>query len=219
MQRDLFTNRLPCIPGLGIPYMGSKRKLAPKIADFILAENPNAKYIFDLFGGGGAMSFEFLQRPQIERVVYNDLDSGVVSLLRDIAQNGVSEKYLQWVDRTTFHERKNGDDWFSGFVKTCWSFGNNCEKGYLFSEENERLKKPLHLAIVERDAKYTDPDTYAKLAKVYAEVRGFIEKPQVAVTTNVQTITNKVMVVRESGSDAEWERKLAMQQASLANAQ
>ena len=150
---DLFTNRLPYISGLGIPYMGSKRKLAPKIVDFILAKNPNAKYVFDLFGGGGAMSFEFLQRPQIERVVYNDLDSGVVSLLRDIAQNGVTEKYLQWVDRATFHEHKNGDDWFAGFVKTCWSFGN-CQKYYLFSEENERLKRPLHLAIVERDAKY-----------------------------------------------------------------
>lgn len=152
-MNDLFTSRLPYISGLGIPYMGSKRKLAPKIVDFILAENPNAKYIFDLFGGGGAMSFEFLQRPQIERVVYNDLDSGVVSLLRDIAQNGVTEKYLQWVDRATFHEHKNGDDWFAGFVKTCWSFGNKGDS-YLFSEENERLKKPLHLAIVERDAEY-----------------------------------------------------------------
>ena len=153
-QMDLFTNRLPYISGLGIPYMGSKRKLAPKIVDFILAENPQAKYVFDLFGGGGAMSFEFLQRHQIERVVYNDLDGGVVSLLRDIWQNGVTEKYLQWVDRATFHEHKNGNDWFSGFVKTCWSFGCNCEKGYLFSEENERLKRPLHLAIVEKDEKY-----------------------------------------------------------------
>lgn len=67
--------------------------------------------------------------------------------------------------------------------------------------------------------KYTDADTYAKLSKVYAEVRGFIEKPQVAVTTNVQNVTNKVMIVRETGSDIEWERKLALQQASLANAQ
>lgn len=67
--------------------------------------------------------------------------------------------------------------------------------------------------------KYTDPDTYTKLAKVYAEVRGFIEKPQIAVNTNVQNVTNKVMIVRESGSDAEWERKLLEQQARLANAQ
>jgi hypothetical protein len=67
--------------------------------------------------------------------------------------------------------------------------------------------------------KYTDADTYAKLSKVYAEVRGFIEKPQIAVNTNVQNVTNKVMIVRENGSDAEWERKLLEQQARLANAQ
>lgn len=66
--------------------------------------------------------------------------------------------------------------------------------------------------------KFTDPDTYVKLGKLYAEVRGFIEKPQMAVTTNVQNVTNKVMIVRESGSDAEWERKLLEQQTRLANA-
>lgn len=139
---------------VGIPYMGSKRKLAEKIVDFILSETPNCKYVWDLFGGGGAMSFAFLQRQKIKRVVYNDIDAGVVALLRDIQENGVTEKYHCWVDRATFHEHKNGNDWFAGFVKTCWSFGNNVKNGYLFSEENERLKKPLHLAIVERDPKY-----------------------------------------------------------------
>lgn len=154
MQRDLFTGRLPIKHGLGIPYMGCKRQLSERIVDFILAENPNCKYVWDLFGGGGAMSFEFMQRPQIEQVVYNELDAGVVALLRDIQENGITEKYHCWVDRATFHEHKNGNDWFAGFVKTCWSFGNNVKKGYLFSEEDERLKKPLHLAIVERDPKY-----------------------------------------------------------------
>ena len=66
--------------------------------------------------------------------------------------------------------------------------------------------------------KYTDAATFAKLGKLYAEIRGFIEKPQTTVTTNVQNVTNKVMVVRESGSDAEWERKLAAQQARLVDA-
>ena len=38
------------IKGLGIPYMGSKRQIAPKIVDYILAKNPNVKYVYDLFG-------------------------------------------------------------------------------------------------------------------------------------------------------------------------
>jgi len=57
------------IKGLGIPYMGGKRQIAPKIVDYILAKNPNVKYVYDLFGGGGAMSFEFLQRKQIKKVI------------------------------------------------------------------------------------------------------------------------------------------------------
>lgn len=66
--------------------------------------------------------------------------------------------------------------------------------------------------------KYTDAATFAKLGKLYAEIRGFVEKPQTSVTTNVQQVANKVMVVRESVSDAEWERKLLDQQTRLSNA-
>ena len=66
--------------------------------------------------------------------------------------------------------------------------------------------------------RYTEPDVFAKIAKVYAEVRGFIEKPQIAVNTNVQTVTNKVMVIRESRTDEDWERKLLAQQTALTHA-
>ena len=45
---------------IGIPYMGSKRKLASEIVSFILERHPKTKYVWDLFGGGGAISFEFL---------------------------------------------------------------------------------------------------------------------------------------------------------------
>lgn len=34
-------------------------------------------------------------------------------------------------------------------MKTVWSFGNN-HKGYLFSQENEYLKRPLHNVLVHR---------------------------------------------------------------------
>ena len=49
--------------------MGSKRKLSYKIVDYILSKNRDCKYVYDLFGGGGAISFEFLQRKQIKKVV------------------------------------------------------------------------------------------------------------------------------------------------------
>ena len=40
---------------LGLPYMGSKRRLSREIVDHILTAHPNTKYVWDLFGGGGAI--------------------------------------------------------------------------------------------------------------------------------------------------------------------
>ena len=133
---------------LGIPYMGSKRKLAKPILDHILREHPNTTHFFDLFGGGGAMSFEALQRGL--SVVYNEKNPAIVALLRDIRENGVRPEYYEWISREHFHELKNGDDWKAGITQTCWSFGNNVKKGYLFSAENEELKRPLHEIVVNR---------------------------------------------------------------------
>lgn len=54
-----------------------------------------------------------------------------------------------------------------------------------------------------------------KAAKLYAEVRGFIDKtPPVAVNVN----NNRVMVIRDKGSNEEWENGVAKQQADLLSA-
>ena len=131
----------------GVPYMGSKRGISDKIVDYILSYNPNVKYIYDLFGGGGAVSFEFLQRAQIKKVIYNELNTGVCELLKDIQKTGITDKYYVWIDRETFNNHKNDSDWFGGFIKTCWSFGNN-QKNYLYSKEIEEYKHNYHLVVV-----------------------------------------------------------------------
>ena len=45
---------------LGLPYMGSKRRLAKPILGYILKHNPNTKYLYDVFGGGGKKVIERL---------------------------------------------------------------------------------------------------------------------------------------------------------------
>jgi site-specific DNA-adenine methylase len=134
---------------LGIPYMGSKRKIAGKLVDYMLNNTPNAKYVYDLFGGGGAISFEFMQRPQIERVVYNELNTGVVELLRKIQKDGVTPEFYEWVTREEFKELKGGNDWRAGLVKTCWSFGNN-QRSYIYGQQIERDKELLHRIVVDK---------------------------------------------------------------------
>ena len=140
---------------LGLPYMGSKRKLANKIVGFIIDENPNVKYVYDLFGGGGAISFEFLKYPQVEKVIYNELNTGIVELLKDVLYNGVTEKYNQWVDRETFMKHKNDNDWFGGLCKCIWSFGNS-QASYLFGKDIEEYKKNYHLVVVNKINKLTE---------------------------------------------------------------
>ena len=127
--------------------MGSKRRLSKDIVDHILTAHPNTKYVWDLFGGGGSISFDFLQRRQIERVVYNELNTGVVELLRKIKKDGVTPDFYRWVDRETFHAHKDDDDWFGGLCKVVWSFGND-QKSYLFGKHIEETKRQAHECVV-----------------------------------------------------------------------
>jgi site-specific DNA-adenine methylase len=132
---------------LGMPYMGGKRKLAKPILDYICFQNPNAKYFYDLFGGGGAISFNAVQRKQFEQVNYNELNTGVVELLKKLRADGVTKEMYRWVDRETFNAHKNDNDWYGGLLKTCWSFGNN-QKDYLFGKDIEEPKRLMHEVVV-----------------------------------------------------------------------
>lgn len=71
---------------LGLPYLGGKRAIAWKIVDKMLGDNPNCEYIWDLFGGGGAISFEAMQRQQIKQVYYNEIAENVKGLIQGNAK-------------------------------------------------------------------------------------------------------------------------------------
>lgn len=132
-----------------IPYIGSKAKIAEKLMNEMCLANPQADTFIDLFGGGGAISEEALKRPQFTRVVYNELNAGVVNLMRKIQADGVTQEFYEWVSRDEFHAMKNGDCWKSGLIKTCWSFGN-AGKNYLYGKDIEASKKLGHDVIVNR---------------------------------------------------------------------
>ena len=128
-----------------IPYMGSKRKLATKILNVIYKTVGDFDRVYDLFGGGAAFSIAALMAGH--KVHYNEKNTSIVELLRHI-QRG--EKLPdRWVSREEYRKKVGGDDWFAGFLKSCWSFGNN-QKGYLFGAENERLKRLGHEMVVSR---------------------------------------------------------------------
>lgn len=61
-----------------------------------------------------------------------------------------------------------------------------------------------------------EPEEFVKVAKLYAEIRGYIEKPGLTVNNNTQ-VNNRVMVIKDLGTDAEWESTAAAQQRNLLN--
>lgn len=130
-----------------IPYMGSKRKLATKILNVIYQIVGDFDRVYDLFGGGAAFSIAALMAGH--EVHYNEKNTSIAELLRYI----VAGKKLpnRWITREEYKEKVNGNDWFAGFLKTCWSFGNNSEKGYLFGAKIENLKRLGHLIVVDKD--------------------------------------------------------------------
>ena len=118
----------------GIPYMGSK----DKIADDILSVLPRGKRFVDLFGGGFAMSHSALLSGKYEQVFYNELNPLLPKLIKDtLAGKYANER--RWISREDFFRLKDVD----GYVRCLWSFGNRGGT-YLFGKDKEPIKKLGH---------------------------------------------------------------------------
>ena len=57
-------------------------------------------------------------------------------------------------------------------------------------------------------------DDRIKAMRLYADINGYIEKNGPVINNNILT-TNKVMLVRDTGTTEEWENKMALQQSRL----
>lgn len=136
---------------LGIPYMGSKRKLAPEILKFIMSRHQNVTDFYDLCGGGGSVSFNGIKMYKNINFHYNELNSHIYNLVNYLKENKTLDpKFYEWVTREVFNEQINRTDadWYSGYVMTCWAFGNNSEKGYMYGKEIENIKRLGHEIVV-----------------------------------------------------------------------
>lgn len=132
-----------------IPYMGTKRKLATRIINTIIDLKGNDfKHFYDLFGGGGSVSITALKLWD-KTVHYNEYNTAIVNLMKHIQIGG--EIPYDWVTREQFFEALDKTDWYSGMVQSCWSFGNNAAKGYLYGRDIEEIKYLAHRVCVDKD--------------------------------------------------------------------
>lgn len=73
----------------------------------------------------------------------------------------------------------------------------------------------LAFAIAKDESKFAEDRL--KALRLYAEIRGFIEKPQIAVNNNNVTQVNKVLILKDHGTNEQWESTLRSQQKKLIN--
>ena len=125
----------------GLPYMGSKNRIAKELITEIIWNEPHAQIFIDLFAGGCAMSHTALLSGKFKKVIANDINE-MPKLFKD-AILGKYRDEKRWISRDEFHKLKDTDM----YVKSCWSFGNN-GNNYLYGEHLEPYKKAYHYAKV-----------------------------------------------------------------------
>ena len=150
---------------IGLPYQGSKKKISKKIVEIIKQNFGTDKPIYDIFGGGGAITAECILNGL--EVHYNDLDKDITNAFeRVISQDREWIKTLI-VSRTEFteikaKENKTTDDFLKLLVN---SFGNN-KKTYLYNKDISDLKYNLAKEIIENHdvfSGYKQTETYKKV--------------------------------------------------------
>ena len=150
---------------IGLPYQGSKKKISKKIIEIIKQNFDTDKPIYDIFGGGGAITAECILNGL--DVHYNDLDKDITNAFeRVISQDREWIKTLI-ISRTEFFEikakeNKTADDFLKLLVN---SFGND-KKSYLYSKVISDLKYNLAKEIIGNHdvfGGYRQTETYKKV--------------------------------------------------------
>lgn len=153
----------------GLPYMGSKNKIAHIIIDLL----PEAENFYDLFCGGCSITHVAILSRKYKNIYFNDIDGDMPQLFLD-AIRGKYKEEKRWISRENFEREKKN----SAYIRIVWSFGNK-GTNYLYSKEIEPYKKAYWYAIF-----YNDFSLFRKLginipninAKTYKEKRLKISK-------------------------------------------
>ena len=165
---------------VGLPYIGSKKKISKKIVELIKQNFGMDKTIYDVFGGGGAITAECLI--QGLNVVYNDINKDITDMfVRVLSKNRDWLKSLI-ISREEFHQIKSKqnktiDEKLKLLIN---SFGNN-GKDYLYSVQNSKIKYELAREIIAKHdcfSNYKQTDTFKIALKLRSQQLERLEQLQ-----------------------------------------
>ena len=128
------------MPSYGLPYTGSKNRLAEKIVRHL----PEADTLVDVFFGGGAITHCAMAHGKFKNYIANDIRT-TPQFFKECVEGKYSND-LRWISSDDF-AKSSRDDWF---VRLIWSFSNNCNC-YLYGKNIEEYKKSFHYAICFND--------------------------------------------------------------------
>lgn len=147
---------------IGLPYQGSKKKISKKIVEIIKQNFGTDRPIYDIFGGGGAITAECMLNGL--EVYYNDLDRTITDMFQRVLATDREFLKTLIISRDEFFkirekENKTVDDELKLLVN---SFGNG-RKTYLYSRKFSDLKYNLAIEIIKNHDTfdgYKKTDTY-----------------------------------------------------------
>ncbi len=125
----------------GLPYKGSKNRIAKKILDVL----PAAPVLYDVFCGGCAVTHAAMLSGKYQRFVINDRRGWLPDAFREAINGGYAHED-RWISREDFERLKSTD----AYVAMCFSFGNDCQS-YMYARGLEPYKRALHYAIFWHD--------------------------------------------------------------------
>ena len=125
----------------GLPYKGSKNRIAKKILDVL----PAAPVLYDVFCGGCAVTHAAMLSGKYQHFVVNDRRGWLPDAFRKAIHGGYAHED-RWISREDFERLKSTDV----YAALCFSFGNDA-RTYMYARPLERYKRALHYAIFWRD--------------------------------------------------------------------
>ena len=154
---------------VGLPYVGSKKKISKKIVQLIIQNFGKDKTVYDIFGGGGAITAECIINGLDVR--YNDLDKTVVDMLETVLKTDREFLKTLIVSRDEFFEIRSKEDKTSedNLKLLINSFGND-RKTYLYNKEISDVKYNLARDIISNHDifyGYKKTETYKRAVTKY----------------------------------------------------